>query len=484
MRHTRLLVLAILALSAGRVWAQADTPPPAQTQLTVEDVGFDEKGGRFFVSGSAAVVDDTQVFAKVIFAGVPGEQSVRGPVKDGAYKLEFEPIGERKWVLAGAYKIQVEVRQEDQAPEAQIPAGLVASGDIQIGSPEKQGEQVAKIKDQLLEFTENCRRLFLDAEGKASYILLGIDRKKKAGKLTDADKGKYLDAWSDFAGVERYWLSTYNRVRMGYDDYHNSIYLSYYPNVEQSFRAVLETLEKWFYSYWHDICTALDQPIPTEIQERGQFFDRISVEGSLTGSVNEIYAALQVPSINWHPVTLWDGEEGSIVKNTYTSKTTTFEVTRPNDQWEFVILSEDPVLRLKIIPSDDIREARGHAEVEVKDFPDSTGPKDLVDLVEMTAHDRFPSYKKVSGKSISVPDPNFPGGSRPGYDLVFQYESNGIKKKARSYELFCGTFKRTYAVVCYAYQEAWGEFEQPEFEGMCKSYKVLKQALPEDEKPK
>ncbi|GEM_PF-5722080 len=482
MRHARLLVVAILALSATRLWAQADTPPPSQTQLTVEDVGFDEKGGRFFVSGSAAVADDTVVYANVIFAGVPGQQPVRGPVKEGKFKLEFEPIGERKWVLAGVYRLQAEVRQEDQAPDAQIPAGLVSWKDLQIGAPEKQSEQVAKIKDQLLEFTENCRRLFLDAEGKASYILLGIDRKKKSGKLTDADKAKYLDAWADFAGVERYWLSTYNRVRMGYDDYHNSIYLSYYPNVEQSFRAVLETLEKWFYSYWHDICAALDQPIPQEIQERGQFFDRISVEGSLTTSVNEIYAALQVKSINWHPVSLYDSEDGSIVKNTYTSKTTTFEVARPDDQWDFQILSEDPVLRLKINPHDEIRRARGHAEVEVKDFPDSTGPKDLTDLVEMTAHDRFPSYKKVSGKPISVPDANFPGGSRPGYDLVFQYESNGIKFKARSYELFCGTFKRTYAVVCYGYQDAYAPEFETNFETICKSFKVLKQLLPEDEK--
>lgn len=474
MRNVSIAFLALLVPFCP-VWAQADTPP-VQEVLTVEEVGFDEKVGRFYMVGRCALAEQVVVRGSVIFAGVAG-QFVRGTVKDQQYRLEFEPMGQKQ-VLPGTYQLQAEVRPEDQAPELGVTVVLTAAKDIQIGTPEKQAEEVARMKKELLELTENCRRLFIETEGKASYILLGIDRKKKAGKLTDKDKGDYLNAWSSFAGVDRYWMTTFSAIRKGYNDYHDYIFLSYYPNVEQSLRAVLETLEKWVFSYWHDICLALDVEIPQEIKERGQFFDRASVESSLASSVNEIYSALQVEAMNWRPVTLWDSEDGTIVKNTYTSKTTTFEITRPNDQWDFKILSEDPVLRLRIEPHDGIRAAQGYAMVEVKDFPDAKGPKDLAELVELTAHDRYPSYKKVEGKSISVPDPNFPGGKRPGYDLVFQYESNNVKYKARTYELFCGTFKRTYAVVCIGYQEKWTEFET-EFDGMCKSFKVLKQALPE-----
>lgn len=478
MRTLPVLLLAAI-LPAARVAAEE------ASSLTIDAASFDTKAKAFSVSGKLAVPDGTIVCGSVWFAKAAGDQLVRGPVTGGAFKLDFEPIGE-KWLLAGTYTIKVEVSQQDLPPDAQVPPNCVATKDVQIGDAAKQAQEVETIRKQLLEFTENCRQLFLHAEGNASYILLGIERKKKTakdGKLAQADVQAYMDSWQQFAGVERYFLSTYNRVRMGYDDYHNNVYMSYYPEVEQSFRAVIETLEKWFYSYWHDICTALGVDIPKEIQERGQFFDRSSVEQSLATSVNAIYTALQVPMVNWHPVVLWDSEDGEIVKNTYTSKTTKFEVTRPNDQWDFKILSEDPVLRLRIEPHDATRQAHGYSLVEVKDFPDSTGPKDLTDLVEMTAHDRYPSYKKISGKPISVKDPNFPGGNRPGFDLLFQYESNAVKYKARTYELFCGTFKRTYAVVCISYQEEWGSFEK-EFDSMCQSFKVLKQALPEGEDKK
>ncbi len=476
MRILPALLLAAV-LPAARLAAEQ------ASSLTIDNASFDVKAKAFTVSGKVAVADGTVVCASVLFAKVAGEQLVRGPVTGGAFKLDFEPIGE-KWLLAGAYTIKAEVRAEDQGPEAQIPAGCAAEKEVQVGDAAKQAQEVETIRKQLLEFTENCRRLFLDAEEKGSYILLGIERKKKGskdGKLSDVDMKKYMDVWQGFAGVEKYWLNSYNRIRMGYDDYHNNIYLSYYPEVEQKFRAVIETLEKWFYSYWSDICTALGQEIPKDIMGRGQFFDRASVEQSLMTSVNAIYTALQVPSVNWHPVVLWDSEDGEIVKDTYTSRTTKFEVTRPNDQWVFQILSEDPVLRLKILPpgstaKDDV--THHFSQVEVKDFPDSTGPKDLTDFVEMSAHDRYPSYKKISGKPVSVKDENFPGGNRPGFDLIFQYESNNVKYKARSYELFCGTFKRTYAVVSVEWVNQWDSFDA-DADMMCKSFKVLKQVAPE-----
>ncbi|MBI3272119.1 MAG: hypothetical protein HYZ53_24200 [Planctomycetes bacterium] len=476
------IAVTVWALSiAGPARAQdkdAPATPPAPAvaakQLTVLDGEYDDKAHRFMLVGESTLPDDWVVLGSVRFADRTGAFA-RGTIKGGKFQVAFDVA--KKHPVMGKYVFRAEIRATDQPEDAQeklASAGTAPPSDskeVLLGSPADAERDLKAVKEKLAAMTEEFRRLFLQASERALYCLKAIEQKKEKnqGKLAEAEVEKYLGGWRQYA--MDFWYPALRGMQATLKEYQELVFASPLPDVEADLVTISQSLEKLYFSYWSDICKDLGTEIPEAVRGQGEFFDRNSVEAHLFSSAAKIYVGLGLPDVVWQPVDPGLPEEGIVQGQTYSSKVAHFVVSKPNDDWVFEEKSADPIVRLKIHAKDPNVANRGWIQIEIKDFPDSEGKDDLKMLVEVMAHDRWAGYQKVNFKEFAIGDKLFPGGQRPGFDLLFRAEVNKVKFQTRNYELCCPSFKRTYAVIGTAYAEDWTKYEK-DFDTIAKSFRV------------
>ncbi|MBI5366814.1 MAG: hypothetical protein HZA54_07235, partial [Planctomycetes bacterium] len=421
------------------------------------------------IAGAARLPDGARLTISVQFGGKAGSWS-KTSVADGKFELTLDAIKAR--MIAGTYLVKVEAKRDDQPGEVADALGESFVDDVadlafDVGSADDRLADEKAVKAKLDETINGLRRLFRQCCERGTYVFSAIHeaKRKNQNKLADADKQRIFDEWNRYS--ETYWEDGYRTVRLNYDEYKKSIYMSPFPPAEADIETVFVFVQRIHSAFWKEICGYLGAEVPQRIP--GSPFGRDQMMTDLKTVAERVYDEAGLEKLDWDLVDLAAPEQGTYDKSTYRSKTAKFEITKPDD-WEFDTQTMSPTTRIRLKP-------KGGGEgvvavVEIKDFPEAQNFEDLGKMTEVFSFERWPGFKKLGAKKISSPDPTMPNSVRPGYELTLLTEDKRGKFQIRDYELYCRWHKRTYGVLCIVAPDKAAAFEEP-FKKITASFKVL-----------
>ncbi len=182
----------------------------------------------------------------------------------------------------------------------------------------------------------------------------------------------------------------------------------------------------------------------------------------------------------WSSLDLARVERGSTDGARFRGETTGFSLEAP-DGWRFGASQSRHDVRVLLTPTD-AAAAGCWAYVEVREVtlpPKATG-KALLDALaraaEVTAWERWTSYRRRSGRALTVPDDAMPDGNRAAYDLAFtaevpRGEEGRVTYGGRARLLLSRDRRRALAVVVLGPQDRVAAIEE-DAEAIVRSFRL------------
>ena len=176
--------------------------------------------------------------------------------------------------------------------------------------------------------------------------------------------------------------------------------------------------------------------------------------------------------MDWNLVDILQSEEGDFDGQTYISKTSKFQISIPDANWEPDFAPMDPAVRMRLRPNDPAWRDKIAFVVEIHDYPDSQNAADLNRQLLAMNQQRWTGFKKISGTELRATDPTMPDGVRPGYDLSFTTTQRNQVLRLRVYSLYCRYFKRTYDILMVSREDSMSKNKKAA-DATAKSFAVL-----------
>ncbi|MBI4611992.1 MAG: hypothetical protein HY720_00115 [Planctomycetes bacterium] len=494
----------VLVLVGALLARAQDQHPPDQPKETgpidalgIEAVNYDEQSQRVLVDGRSILPEGTVLIGTFLRGANPAGYSRAEVAKEGKFALSFDARSAS--FFPGKYLIRVEYRALDQGPEvleamggAEVQVKSLAY-EFEIGNSEDQKKFNEAVKAKLLGILRGLGQLYREMHQFAGFTIASavvLERKYK-GTLPKEDQKRLFRELDKF--TTEFWEGRFRTAHLDFREYKEQVAGGALPDVEKDIDVLLVLLEKWYVSYWNDVAKKLRMDPPERVFA-AEGFPRFELEPEIEATVGRIYRGLGITSYAegeaWAVVSTINPERGKVKGNTYKSYTSKFKVSAPSDDWEFDFTLVNPSVRCRIFPKNEEIRKKVTIVVEIKDFPEARDAGDLNRICEVFTAERWPGYKRISGKSISAPDSTMPNGTRPGYEIVcMSDEPSQGRFKVRQYELYCRWLKRTYAVICVGDPD-WFATYAKEFDAVCKSFlilddpKFLEKAHEEEEKDK
>lgn len=484
MRHAAWFLVLVVALVAR---AQDQHPPDSGEEkkpveaLGIEAVNYDETTQRVLVDGRSILPEGVVLIGTFLRETIPAGYARAEVGKEGKYALSFDARSAS--FFPGKYVIKVEFRPVDQDPKiieaiggTEVQIATVVH-EFQIGNSEDQTKFNEAVKAKLLGILRNLGQLYREMHQFAGFTIASVvvlERKYK-GTLPSEDQKRLFRELDKF--TTEFWEGRFRTVHLDFREYKEQVAGGVIPEVEKDIDVLLVLMEKWYTSYWNDCAKKLRMDPPERVWS-SDTYPRYELEPEIESAVGRIYRGLGITSFAegeaWAVVSTVNPERGKVKGNTYRSYTSKFKITAPSEDWEFDFTLVNPSVRCRIFPKNKEIKQKVTIVVEIKDFPEAKDAKDLNRIDEVFTAERWPGYKRISGKAISHSDSTMPNGSRPGYEIVLMTEDPATKArfKVRQYDLYCRWLKRTYGVYCIGDPDWFATYEK-EFDAVCKSFMIL-----------
>lgn len=466
---------AIVMGWTSSIWGQQKTG-----WFLLDLLDCDRSTGKLRVEGRANLPDETVVHAQVHYKG-PTAVSMVGIVKKETILLHFQPLQGK--ILAGNYLIRLQVRREDQSSNVlgQLrelwPTLTVVDVPLKVGDEAEQKSDEKMVRDKLLAAMNSFREAYTHLDERGNYMTVQLQREKmkaQGGEIPAEVRQPLLRSWDRFC--REYWDGYYHRGMTEFQDYHDNAFAPLFPEAEENVKGLIVALGQLRASYWSDMALLTGADVP-QYARAGEVVPRNDLLRMIREKAASFYRLSRLEGEEWKVVVPGELERGAIQGNVYRSENALFQIEKP-EGWIFESVSYHPGLRLRMRPPDVSSAWRVFADVEIRNFPDAEKNEDLVEFLEITSRDRWPAFRKIAGRHLSVNDPLVKGGIRKGYEIDFFTELEGNKMNVEDYDLFCQTGKRTFGVLCIVSLDRADQYRK-EFDSIKRSLKVLDPAATE-----
>lgn len=474
-RLTRVLVAVLFG------WIASASAQEKFGWFLQDKLDFERSPGKLRLEGRARLPEGTRVSVQIHFKG-PTQESHIGTLEDGQIQFNFTSLKGR--ILAGNYLIRLEVRRQDQTPVVleQLrdiwPTLTVVDIPVKAGDDAEQKIEEKMVRDKLLLTVNYLHMSFTRLEQTGNYTLANLEREKakaEGGEIPPETRQLILQSWDRFC--RGWWEDFYDIGVSEFNDYRDNVFASLFPEAEENIKSLVLALQNLRASFWSDVARLTGADVP-QYAQTDALVPRNGLLRTVRDSASAFYRAMGMEGQEWHVVLIGEVEQGEIQGNVYRSEHAQFQIEKP-EGWTFEPLSYHPGIRLRVKPADATLERLVFADVEIKYFPEAENHDDLVEYLEIGAHERWPGYRKLSARPVSVKDNLVKGGVRKGYELDYHAELEQRKFRVDEYNLFCQSGRRTFGVTCVAAQERSPEF-QAAFDLIKKGFKVLDQPPPEE----
>ncbi len=471
-----LAVALILCLTGTAPGIAQEGDPEVKIEIELGTPEWDGVKRVLTLHGRTNLPEKTVLTCQIKLAGVAGPRSQTLVEKGGKISFAFPPLNKKQVIISAVYQFEVTCNPADQPEKLRAeleklgPATAVA--EAPVGEPVEQTQFREKVLTNLKTIFTTLRQLFMTTETHASFTTARIfnARRKAGGNIPESEARRIIEGWERYS--EQHFEENMRGIWLTFHEHKETTFISPYADAERDIEKLLDHTRRWYAVSWVGIANMVEMEVPKAIKEESSFPKKVLLP-EIAHASERVSKALGVTHEDWVQINAFRPEEGVTKGLHYMSKSSKFEISLPNEEWEFNTDLVHPQIRIRLTHKDDSKKNWGVVAVELRDYPECETPQDLDTAVEIDASERWPGYKKVKGGAVKVPDDQMEDGKRPGFYLNFVATAQDKKVfRVVDYALYCRWFKRTYSVIMIADEEHYELFEK-EFEKIKQSFKVL-----------